>query len=176
MSVQEHGAEPTQRTVPRRAFVLMAGAALATVAASAAADAPLNERSAAARDLEGRLIAPCCWTQTLDIHDSPIADQLRTEIATRLRAGEPAAKIEDDLAARYGEKIRAVPRGEDPRVALPIIVGAAMSVAVLWLGWLGVMWLRRARAEPQQLREPGVETQQYDQQLDKALSKLSDQD
>jgi cytochrome c-type biogenesis protein CcmH len=176
MSVQEDGAEPTRRTVPRRALVLIAGAALATVSASAAADAPLNERSAAARDLEGRLIAPCCWTQTLDIHDSPIADQLRTEIATRLRAGEPAAKIEDDLAARYGEKIRAVPRGEDPRVALPIIVGAAMSVAVLWLGWLGVMWLRRARTEPQPLREPGVEIQQYDKQLDQALSKLSDQD
>ncbi|HTU57430.1 MAG TPA: cytochrome c-type biogenesis protein CcmH, partial [Polyangiales bacterium] len=129
MSVHENGA---QRTVPRRALVFVAGAALATVATSAAADA-----SASARELEGRLIAPCCWTQTLDIHDSPIADQLRTEIATRLRAGEPAAKIEDDLAARYGEKIRAVPRGEDPRVALPIVVGAAMSVAVLWLGWLG---------------------------------------
>lgn len=176
MSVHEHGAEPTQRTVSRRVVVLVACAGLATVSASAAADASVNARSASARDLEGRLIAPCCWTQTLDIHDSPIADQLRTEIATRLRAGEPAAKIEDDLAARYGEKIRAVPRGEDPRVALPIIVGAAMSVAVLWLGWLGVMWLRRARTEPQPLREPGGEIQQYDKQLDQALSKLSDQD
>jgi cytochrome c-type biogenesis protein CcmH len=142
-----------------------------TGTARALADAPTS--SAAARELAGRLIAPCCWTQTLDIHDSPIADQLRAEITQRLRAGEPAAKIEDDLAARYGEKVRAVPRGEDPRVALPIIVGGAMAMAVAWLAWLGVSWLRRARSEPQS-REPVVESQQYDKQLDQALSKLSD--
>ena len=176
MSVHENGAAPTQRTVPRRAFVVIACAAVAATSTSAAADAPVSERSTAARELEGKLIAPCCWTQTLDIHDSPIADQLRAEIATRLRAGEPAAQIEDNLAARYGEKIRAVPRGEDPRVALPIVVGAAMSVAVLWLGWLGVLWLRRARTEPERAREQGAEIQLYDKQLDHALSKLSEQD
>ena len=162
--------EPARSPIPRRALTFTAIAALVTVTAPATA----SPRTGAARELEGRLIAPCCWTQTLDIHDSPIADQLRTEIATRLHAGEPAAKIEDDLAARYGEKIRAVPRGQDPRVALPVVVGAAMSLAVVWLGWLGVSWLRRARNEPQHAVEPSAESQQYDKQLDQALSDLSD--
>jgi cytochrome c-type biogenesis protein CcmH len=151
--------------------MLLAYGALVTgsTARALAVDAPTG--SAAARDLAGRLIAPCCWTQTLDVHESPLADQLRSEIAQRLRAGEPAAKIEDDLAVRYGDKIRAVPRGEDPRVALPIIVGGAMGLAVVWLAWLSLSWLRRSRSEP---REPGVEAQLYDKQLDQALNKLSD--
>ena len=155
-------------------FLLFAlAAALATSAAPTFADAPAKH-GAAARELEGRLIAPCCWTQTLDIHDSPIADQLRAEIAQRLHAGESAQAIEDDLAARYGDKIRAVPRGEDPRVALPVIVGAAMSLAALWLAWLGVVWLRRTRHRPDSPSEPSADAQQYDTQLDQALNRLSD--
>jgi len=166
MASHGHDDQSAHSPIPRRALMFSACTVLMTAVAHAAA-AP----SGAARELAGRLIAPCCWTQTLDIHDSPIADQLRTEIATRLKAGESAAQIEDDLATRYGAKIRAVPRGEDPRVALPIVVGVAMSLAVVWLGWLGIAWLRRARSEPQ---HAGAETEQYDKQLDRALSKLSD--
>jgi cytochrome c-type biogenesis protein CcmH len=117
------------------------------------------------------LIAPCCWTQTLDIHDSPIADQLRAEIAARLKAQEPAANIEDDLAARYGERIRAVPRGEDPRVALPIIVGGAMSLAIACLFWFGAAWLKRSRAEASTTAQSQHD---YDEQLDRELKDLSD--
>jgi cytochrome c-type biogenesis protein CcmH len=124
-----------------------------------------------ARELEGKLIAPCCWTQTLDIHDSPIAEQLRAEISQRLKRGEPAATIEDDLAARYGEKIRAVPRGEDPRQALPVLVGGAMGIAAIWLVWLGISWLRRNKAPPP---SQTPEAQQWDKQLDDELEHMSD--
>jgi cytochrome c-type biogenesis protein CcmH len=134
-----------------------------------------TQRAPGAHELEGRLIAPCCWTQTLDIHDSPIADELRAEISKRLMAGEPSAKIEDDLASRYGEKIRAVPRGEDPRVALPMIVGGAMALALVWLAWIGVTWLRRSRnlstAAPVSGQEPH---QQYDERLNDELKQFSD--
>ncbi|HMJ15590.1 MAG TPA: hypothetical protein VK524_29440, partial [Polyangiaceae bacterium] len=40
--------------------------------------------------LEGRIRAPCCWNQTLDIHSSEIASALKREIRTRLRKGESA--------------------------------------------------------------------------------------
>jgi cytochrome c-type biogenesis protein CcmH len=162
------GSERLRGAASCRTRSAVLGFGLLLMAATAAAD------GGAARELEGRLIAPCCWTQTLDIHDSPIADQLRTEIKQRLGAGEPAAKIEDDLAARYGEKIRAVPRGEDPRVALPVIVGGAMGLAMLLLVWVGIGWLRRQRVDAQPAQPPHDVNKQLDEQLDKELEHLSD--
>jgi cytochrome c-type biogenesis protein CcmH len=138
----------------------------------AAGDAESSGRVLGARELEGRLIAPCCWTQTLDIHDSPIAEALRVEVGKRLEAGEPGARIEDDLAARYGERIRAVPRGEDPRVALPVIVGGAMALAVVWLACIGLGWLKRSRSVGSAgAADSGAA---YDKQLDNELQHLSD--
>ena len=157
-----------------RLLGLMFAAALvctASLATLTAADDGMA-RVPGARELEGKLIAPCCWTQTLDIHDSPIAEQLRAEISQRLKRGEPAANIEDDLAARYGEKIRAVPRGEDPRQALPVLVGGAMGIAAIWLVWLGISWLRRSKGAPASQAPP--EAQQWDKQLDDELEHMSD--
>lgn len=156
------------------AVLLSAALHARTVAAQDGVTSAASSRVPGARELEGRLIAPCCWTQTLDIHDSPISEQLRAEIAQRLTRGEKAAAIEDDLAARYGEKIRAVPRGEDPRQALPLIVGSSMGVAAIWLLWLGVSWLRRSRASSPTPTSAEGQGQQYDKQLDEELEHLSD--
>ncbi len=72
-----------------------------------AAPALAQDSSADAHQLETRLIAPCCWRETLDIHQSPIADQLRREIRQRLTAGESVAAVEAALVVRYGPKLRA---------------------------------------------------------------------
>lgn len=58
-----------------------------------------------------RLIAPCCWTQTLDVHQSNIAIQLRHEIRRRLAAGQTPDQIINVMVARYGKRILAVPKG-----------------------------------------------------------------
>lgn len=61
--------------------------------------------------LEERLLAPCCYKQTLQIHESPLASQLRREIRERLVKGETVDTIEADLVKRYGPEVRAIPRG-----------------------------------------------------------------
>src|ERR1700761_8241218 len=58
--------------------------------------------------IEGRLMAPCCWTQTIDIHDSDIARSMKHEIRRRLRNGESADVIQASFVDRYGPKILAV--------------------------------------------------------------------
>src|SRR5882724_2572150 len=93
--------------------------------------------------LEGRLIAPCCWTQTLDIHESPLATELRAEIHERLGRGESDELIEGDLVARYGERIRAIPKGRDPRAVISMASAAAMLVSAIGLLWLVRRWTRR---------------------------------
>ena len=119
-----------------------------------------------ARALETRLLAPCCYTQTLDVHESELATELRHEIERRLAAGDDPQHVEDTLVQRYGERIRAVPRGEDPRGQIPSGVGAVMALALVGLVWLGLRW--RRRSEPQVItRDDG-----YDEALERELSKL----
>ena len=99
-----------------------------------------------AQALEGRLLAPCCWNQTLDIHGSPASGQLRREIRKRLRAGESAEAIEADIVARYGERIRAVPPGS-PLKNLAVWLSVAMGIAGIGAVWMLTRWRRRSRSD-----------------------------
>jgi cytochrome c-type biogenesis protein CcmH len=90
--------------------------------------------------VEGRLLAPCCYLQTLDVHESPVAAELRLEVRKRLAAGESPEAVEDDFASRYGERVRAVPKGKDPRgsmflVAIGVLLAAAVGLAALVRRW-----------------------------------------
>lgn len=106
--------------------------------AAAHADVPPDESFSeyvpGASRLEGRLLAPCCWDssrQTLDIHGSPIANELRREIRTRLKAGESPDTIEADLVRRFSPKILAVPPGSPlPRLGPLLVAGLAVGLVV----------------------------------------------
>lgn len=121
-----------------KAFVPAVTGALLLVSTSALAAPAPGEQA-----LEARLLAPCCWTTTLDIHESEIATSLRNEIHARLLAGESAQVIEDDFAARFGEKVRAVPRGKDPRASGSVVLGVAMLLAGLGLVFMVRSWATR---------------------------------
>lgn len=97
--------------------------------------------------LEGRLLAPCCYTQTLDVHESPMATELRAEIRSRLTAGESPRAIENDFAERYGERVRAVPRDREPRAGAFLVAVTVMVAAGIALGALVRRW-RRTPSEP----------------------------
>jgi cytochrome c-type biogenesis protein CcmH/NrfF len=56
---------------------------------------------------------------------------LRAEIEHRVAAGEPSDAIEDDLARRYGEAVRAVPRTWDPRLPLGVGLGSVVLLGAL---------------------------------------------
>lgn len=127
--MRPEGREPRARgqlVATARACARVAILALAPQVALAQSDRATGELA-----VESRLVAPCCWTQTLDVHDSPLAVELRREIAARLRAGERPDAIEDDLAGRYGARIRAVPRGHDPRSNVLVGVAIGMALAAL---------------------------------------------
>jgi len=92
--------------------------------------------------LEGQIMAPCCWTQTIDIHGSAIADQLKREVRKRLRAGESADSIKADLVRRYGKRILAVPP-DSPLKSVAIFMSLAMGLAGIGAVGLLVHWRRR---------------------------------
>jgi len=155
-------------------FAAIAG--LSPLRASADTQPVTSHPSERARWLEGRLFAPCCWNQTLDIHDSPLASELRNEISARLARGEPALAVEDDMAARFGERIRAVPRGRDPRMGIVAFIGMAMLLSAVGLVWLARRWMAKgpdAVELPQGTRQVlGEEADPYGARLDAELKAL----
>lgn len=160
---------------------LILAASLVTLAPSALAQAPGETMEVPGeRAIQGRLIAPCCWNQTLDSHESPLADQLRAEIRTRLRGGESAAAIEADIVSRYGERVRAVPHNHDTRGNVPLMVAVAMFASVVLLGRLARRWVRRGNAPPPEATAPAANTpsasarDDYDARVDDELARLDD--
>lgn len=160
---------------------LILAASLVTLAPSALAQAPGETMEVPGeRAIQGRLIAPCCWNQTLDSHESPLADQLRAEIRTRLRGGESAAAIEADIVSRYGERVRAVPRDRDTRGNVPLMVAVAMFASVVLLGRLARRWVRRGNAPSPEAPAPAPNSpsararDDYDARVDDELARLDD--
>jgi cytochrome c-type biogenesis protein CcmH len=88
--------------------------------------------------LEGRIMAPCCWNQTIDIHGSEPAYELRREIRKRLKAGESSDAIEASLVQRFGPKILAVP-DSSPLGSLATL----LSIGFAGAGVAGYFMLRR---------------------------------
>jgi cytochrome c-type biogenesis protein CcmH/NrfF len=173
------------RPVSRALFALLSGLSLGLVSPAWAdgpehasgnfsePDAEFDEPVEGAKRLEGRLLAPCCWDssrQTLDIHGSPIANQLRREIRGRLRTGESPEAIEADLVKRHGEKILAVPPGNPLKE-----IGIGLTVLVL-LGGAGAAsmlfrWRRRSQREAPPAPER-TERDEWDERLDRELGEV----
>lgn len=118
--------------------------------------------------VESHLLAPCCWQQTLDVHDSEISRVLRAEVRERLAAGEAPNAIEDSLVQRFGERMRAVPRKDPtPWFALAgVFIVCAAGVAAL------VVVRRRARDMGPRPLVPTTGVDPYDAALDEELRDL----
>jgi cytochrome c-type biogenesis protein CcmH len=152
--------------------------AILTLAAPARADVeapPVNPADYAeelqgyvpgAAALEGKILAPCCWNQTLDIHGSEPSMALRREIRKRLRAGESADAIQASLVERYGKKILAVPN-ESPLKG----VAAFLALGMVGAGALAFSMLKRwrTRGSDKSSKRRATETAPIDEKLDARL-------
>lgn len=81
--------------------------------------------------LAGKLIAPCCWKQTVDVHPSSASDKIKAEIEKALLEGQTEEQIIDRFVAEYGERIRAIPKPEGINLFLWILPAAVLLVGGL---------------------------------------------
>ncbi len=149
-----------------------------SLAAPSASVAPENDFGAdiqgdvpGASAIEGRLMAPCCWTQTIDIHDSDIARSMKHEIRRRLRNGESADVIQASFVDRYGPKILAVqPNSQLKNVflGLSVVIGGAGVASVLMLG----RWRKRSAESTGPKTKRSEARDQWDDKLDAELHAL----
>ena len=61
--------------------------------------------------VERMLIAPCCYTQSIDVHSSEIAETMRREVTTMVFSGVTERSIFLHYKTLYGERILMVPDG-----------------------------------------------------------------
>lgn len=92
-----------------------------------------------ARRLETKVIAPCCWSQQVSVHDSPAATHMRSDIRQRLAAGQDEKVILAAYVAEHGERILAEPPAKGFTRLLYV---APPVLGVLGIGLL-VVFVRR---------------------------------
>jgi cytochrome c-type biogenesis protein CcmH len=132
-----------------RLIVGSAGLLLAVTVALAAAAAPASlspEEQQRARRLQERLVAPCCWQETVATHNSDLVRTIRGEIVDMVAAGRTDEEILSTYKQRYGARILVEPEG-----ALwwwANIVPLLATIAALILGALAVWHLSRRRVTP----------------------------
>jgi cytochrome c-type biogenesis protein CcmH len=118
--------------------------------------------------LEGKILAPCCWNQTIDIHGSEPSMALRREIRKRLRAGESEEAITASLVDRYGAKILAVPPGS-PLKGVAAVMALGMGGAGLLAFGMLKRWRRRSASHGDEAKKPKPEDQSEERTLDARL-------
>jgi cytochrome c-type biogenesis protein CcmH len=98
-------------------------------------------------ELESEVMCPICNT-TLELSDSPAADQIRREITRGIEAGETKSEIKAGLVAQFGEEILAAPPREGFNLLawiLPLAGGLAAAVAI---AFAARRWLAGRGPEP----------------------------
>jgi cytochrome c-type biogenesis protein CcmH/NrfF len=94
--------------------------------------------------LEHKLMAPCCYSQTIDEHMSQEAADMRAEVEQFVESGRSDREILTFYRKKYGETILASPDGITGAVftAVPILL---CSISILFLVWLVHAWSGRNR-------------------------------
>jgi cytochrome c-type biogenesis protein CcmH len=98
------------------------------------AGSPSTALQSRIRKIEGRLMAPCCYTQTIDVHESEIAQQMRGEVTQMVLAGQSDEAIINHYKAIYGEGILAVPDGASGSLVFSIPGFITIFAALALLG------------------------------------------
>lgn len=106
--------------------------------------------------LEDKLMAPCCYSQTIRVHMSMEAEQMREEVTDMVLAGKSEQDIIKYYKAKYGETILVVPDGKTGQIAygVPIIV-ALSAFGLLTFGIGRALGRRPLRASTSQANLAG---------------------
>jgi cytochrome c-type biogenesis protein CcmH len=150
-----------------RVWARAASCAALLVAASAAA----ADLEAEAKLIEEKLMAPCCMTNTVAVHESGVSYQMRRQIREMLAAGRGEAEILDFYVDEYGPQILAMPEARGfsltaylfPFVFL-VLAGVGLAIA-----------LRRWRSSAREIEpaaEPPAPSGPYAERLKRELDRF----
>ena len=91
----------------------------------------VEEIEKSASEIAGKLMSPCCWTQTVDVHTSDISQEMQQEIRDLLRSGKKKDEIIAHYVSLYGTRILAIP----PASGFNLAVFVLPSLFFILGGW-----------------------------------------
>jgi cytochrome c-type biogenesis protein CcmH/NrfF len=112
--------------------------ALALLPLSAFAETS-DQQQARVERLEHAVLAPCCYTESVAVHQSEIAVKMRLEIAKWVAAGKSDQEILDTYSGLYGAKVLVDPRTM-PRGWMPFVPWLVAVLGVFFVVWLLKQW------------------------------------
>src|SRR5262249_51710278 len=139
--------EAARRGDPESAAVVRIWVALvAALALVVAAPALASEQHPTQSEMEAELVCPTGHT-TLDLSDSPAAQDIKDYVAKRIAEGATKSQIKSELVAQLGPSVLAVPRthGFDLLAWLLPFLGVAVGAVVL--GAAAWYWSRNRSAD-----------------------------
>jgi cytochrome c-type biogenesis protein CcmH/NrfF len=120
--------------------LLLASALLAVLALCAPALAAAPKTTLP--DVEDEVMCVVCGT-SLEVSNSPVADQERAFIRRRIAEGQTKAQIKAGLVREYGPDVLAEPSGSSFDVASWLVPAVLVLAALLGVGGLALRWRRR---------------------------------
>ncbi len=120
--------------------------------------------------IASKLMAPCCWSGTVDSHQSPAAEEIKAQIRAALQQGYTERQILDSFVAAYGERILAKPKA----VGFNLMAWILPAIAIL-LGGVGAWkFLRHSSQPPAKVKpaKPAPSDDPYVQRLERELEEF----
>jgi len=106
------------------------------------------EEQARVERLQHKLLAPCCYTESIAEHRSEVALQMREEVRRMVQEGKSDQEILDYYKARYGMRVLAEPEGK-LWWWMNIIPAVALLAGLLLVIYLVLKWYRSSTREAQ---------------------------
>jgi cytochrome c-type biogenesis protein CcmH/NrfF len=95
--------------------------------------------------LEHAVLAPCCYTEPVAIHQSEIAVKMRLEIAKWVAIGRSDEEIIGTYVGLYGSEVLVDPRTV-PRGWMPFVPWLVLILGMFLVAWLLKHWRAAPRA------------------------------
>lgn len=119
------------------------------------------------KDIEKSLMAPCCWSGTVNDHGH---SELEQEIQSMVEAGQTKDQIMNHYVRIYGERILAIPVAQGFNIMAWL---APIIVAIIGITFLA-FYLKSSTSKNLGLANSGIKDESipYNEQIEKELKKL----
>jgi cytochrome c-type biogenesis protein CcmH/NrfF len=111
--------------------------------------------------LEHAVLAPCCYTEPVAIHQSEIAVKMRVEIAKWVAVGKTDQEILNTYVGLYGAKVLVDPRTA-PRWWMQWVPWLVLAFGVAGGFWLLHRWHARPGSEASTAGDESLELPDFD--------------
>lgn len=96
------------------------------------------------RALQEKLVAACCWNESIAFHRSETAAEMRAELKNMIDAGLSDQVILQRFQEKYSSRVLIEPQGSKS-LFIYSVPAALTAVSAVGLLWLIRRWVRRAQ-------------------------------